>query len=469
MPQRSTLLAHWATATLIVTAPSLGVLLALAAAGWLPWLHAAAGQATIVLITGLVVRRHIRDLSVILSHVERLIAEQEVSAPHLSGRVLTQQLLTAIRRLNRAWRDRADALRRSIAINESLLDSLPDPIILLDSQRRVLFSNAAARQHLGGSGVGRDLAHLVRDPRVLENTTAVLRGVGHREVTLDIVDPAERHFAVRIEPLQEETAGGGTCVIAMVDLTAMKRIEDMRSDFIANASHELRTPLSSLIGFIETLRGPARDDPKAREQFLELMHQQAQRMARLVRDLLSLSMIEMSEHLPPSGDVDLKTVLRNVADTLQLQAQSRGVKIDLQIADDLPTVTGDSDQLTQLFQNLIDNAIKYGGANGTVTVTARVAKMVPPGSAEETGEEAAVRVAVADEGEGIPKEHLPRLTERFYRVDAARSRAIGGTGLGLAIVKHIVARHRGQLRIESDLGRGSNFIVYLPVTGETPR
>ena len=177
--------------------------------------------------------------------------------------------------MDRVWRARAEALRGSVSINESLLDSLPDPIILLNGDRHVLFSNAAAREQLGRIGVGSDLAALLRDPRVLEGATAVLQGASDRDVSFEIVDPAKRQFAVRIEPLDGETAGGGGCVIAMLDLTAMKRTEETRSDFIANASHELRTPLSILIGFIETLRGPARDDPVAREQFLELMHQQA--------------------------------------------------------------------------------------------------------------------------------------------------------------------------------------------------
>ena len=460
MAQRSAFTIPWLSATLTVAAPALALLAVLALLANLSWSHAGAIAAVILLTTGLITRRHLRDLTAVIAYTEALAAQEARQTPVVAGS-LSSRLLSAVRRLNRSWQTRADALRSSVAINESLLDSLPDPIILLDSNRHVLFSNAAAQQQLGSSGVGRDLASLVRDPSVLEGASAVLRGAPRLDLSLEIVDPAERHFAVRIEPLHEELAGGGICVIAMVDLTAMKRIEEMRSDFIANASHELRTPLTSLIGFIETLRGPARDDVKAREQFLELMHQQAQRMARLVRDLLSLSIIEMSEHTPPSGEIALGNLLRGVADALQLQAQSRGVKINLQIASNLPKILGDGDQLTQLFQNLVDNAIKYGAPDSTVTVTADAATM-PPATGGTAGETPAVAVAVADQGEGIPREHLPRLTERFYRVDAARSRAVGGTGLGLAIVKHIVSRHRGQLRIDSEAGQGSRFTVYLP-------
>lgn len=461
MAQRSAFTIPWLSATSTVAAPALALLLVLALLDDLSWPHAAALAAVILVTTALITRRHLKDLLSVIAYAEALTAQETTQTPVVVGS-LASRLLSAVRRLNRSWQERADALGTSIAINESLLDSLPDPIILLDSRRHVLFNNAAAKQQLGASGVGRDLASLVRDPRVLEAASAVLRGAPRRDLSLEIVDPAERHFTVRIEPLHEEVAGGGICVIAMVDLTAMKRIEDMRSDFIANASHELRTPLTSLIGFIETLRGPARDDAKAREQFLELMQQQAQRMARLVRDLLSLSIIEMSEHTPPSGEIELGNLLRGVADALQLQAQSREVTIDLQIADTLPKILGDGDQLTQLFQNLIDNAIKYGAPDSIVTVTAALEPM-PAGASATASETPAVAITVADQGDGIPKEHLPRLTERFYRVDAARSRAVGGTGLGLAIVKHIVSRHRGQLRIDSEPGRGSRFTVYLPV------
>jgi two-component system phosphate regulon sensor histidine kinase PhoR len=465
MPRPSASIVSWLSATLAVAAPALVLLAILAAARELSWVLAGLGAAAVLLITGLITRRHLKDLAAVLAYAEALAAHQAAPTPYLAG-TLPGRLLSAVRRLDRAWQARADALRGSIAINESLLDSLPDPIILLDAGRRVLFSNAAVRQQLGASGIGRDLASLVRDPRVLESASAVLQGAAPREVGFEMVDPAERHFAVRVAPLHEETAGGGTCVIAMVDLTAMKRIEEMRSDFIANASHELRTPLSSLIGFIETLRGPARDDAPAREQFLELMHQQAERMARLVRDLLALSTIEMSEYTPPAGEISLSHLLRGVADALQVQARSRGVQVDLRIPDDLPKIVGDGDQVTQLFQNLVDNAIKYGAADGTVTIEARATTMPLPGGAD--GDNPAVCVTVADQGDGIPKEHLPRLTERFYRVDAARSRAVGGTGLGLAIVKHIVSRHRGQLRIESEPGQGSRFTVWLPVS-EAPR
>jgi len=224
----------------------------------------------------------------------------------------------------------------------------------------------------------------------------------------------------------------------------------MRADFVANVSHELRTPLAAITGFIDTMQGPARDDPAARERFLGIMAEQADRMRRLVDDLLMLSRIEQHEHARPAGAVDLGRVLHGVRDLLQLKASARQVAVELAIEDGLPKAVGDHDELTIVFQNLVDNALKYARPATTVRVTAR-----PLGPDY-------VAVAVSDEGDGIPAAHLPRLTERFYRVDNARSRALGGTGLGLAIVKHVVSRHRGRLDIQSTPGKGSVFTVTLP-------
>ena len=223
----------------------------------------------------------------------------------------------------------------------------------------------------------------------------------------------------------------------------------MRADFVANASHELRTPLASLLGFIETLSGPARSDEAARTRFLRVMREQALRMRRLIEDLLSLSRIELDEHQAPRGRVEADEVLRKVAEALDLAAREKGMRIRLTLDPPLPAVTGDRDEIFQLFQNLIDNAVKYGAENTEIEVTAR-------------SDTAALAIAITDRGAGIPRQHLPRLTERFYRVDNARSRELGGTGLGLAIVKHIVARHRGTLMIDSTEGKGSTFTVRLP-------
>ncbi len=459
--------------TLALLSPTLVVLIFLAMHDELAWGHVVTAGGAVAVALFFMLRRHIFEISIVIATAEALSDPDRATRPtppRLNGG-LTNDLLAAVLRLDRLWRERADALHSGIGENKGVFDSLPDPLILLDARRRVTFGNQAARQLLGTIAVGADLAMALRDPAVLEAVDGVLAdGVG-RQAEFRSVLPSERHFAVRIERLRalesNVTPGGATCVLAMVDVSATKRSEQMRSDFIANASHELRTPLSSLIGFIETLQGPARDDTQAREQFLKLMHEQAQRMARLVRDLLSLSIIETSEHKPPAGQVDVAALLQTVVDILQLQARAKGITVKVTVEDaPLPPVAGDADQLAQLFQNLIDNAIKYGAPDSEVTVRVWQTSLSGADGAQPSDlaiPRAALAVTVADRSDGIAAEHLPRLTERFYRVDTARSRAVGGTGLGLAIVKHILARHRGRLQIESEPGHGSRFIVYLPI------
>jgi len=263
--------------------------------------------------------------------------------------------------------------------------------------------------------------------------------------------------------LPRPAADGTVALVALYDLTALKRSEQLRVDFVANASHELRTPLAVLLGCLDTLQGPAREDAAARERFVEEMRQQANRMSRLVGDLLSLSRIELDEHRRPDETVDLGEVVRRVVEFMRLRARTDGVRIEVEMAEAPMPVIADEEQLTQLFQNLIDNAVKYGGPHSTVTVSAQEVAEGLPAEIAEAGR--AYAVAIRDEGEGIPEEDLPRLTERFYRVDKARSRELGGTGLGLAIVKHILNRHRGALAIRSTPGEGSVFTAYLPVGG----
>jgi len=266
--------------------------------------------------------------------------------------------------------------------------------------------------------------------------------------------PREVHAAV--VPMEPPMADGGQAVVVLSDRTRERAVERTRADFVANVSHELRTPLASLIGFIDTLRGPAADDPPAQQRFLGIMGEQAARMNRLIDDLLSLSRIELVEHQPPADAVDLRELVSRLVAGFEPRLRERSAVLDVRIADDVPAVLGDADQLTQVLQNLLDNAVKYGREGGTVRLEIAVAH------AERWPARPGVVLSVADLGAGIPRAHLPRLTERFYRVDAGRSRAAGGTGLGLAIVKHIVNRHRGQLAIESEVGSGTTVSVWLP-------
>lgn len=404
------------------------------------------------------------------------------------------QALAALR-LYRTMARRVERAQAQLDANDSIFDALHDPLVLVDAERQVTRANLAARGLFGERVVGRDLAASLRNPKVLEAVDAVLRGAASRVVEFTLPVPVERMFEVQVKPFRRRldpapggpeaiegaappvpglAAGQGETVrmviLTLHDVTAARRSEQMRADFIANASHELRTPLSSLLGFIETLRGPARDDPEAQERFLSIMHDQASRMTRLVNDLLSLSRIELDEHMPPADRVDVLEQVDHVMAALELKAAARDIRLRLEAPDEVPPVTGDADQLTQVFQNLVSNAIKYAREGTEVTVSVALADGAVVGFAggpRRSGRgQPLVAVAVRDRGEGIARTHLPRLTERFYRVDAARSRAMGGTGLGLAIVKHILNRHRGRLTIESEVGVGSTFTVYLPAAEE---
>jgi len=349
--------------------------------------------------------------------------------------------------------------RSSVA--EAVLAQIPDPVILVDQRAVVIEANRAAYDLLAGLKTGHPLSFALRTPDVLDGIQEVLDSGQALKVEYSERIPTERTFEVHIGPLQDDVAEAEVkagVVLFFRDLTAARRLEAMRADFVANASHELRTPLASLLGFIETLQGPARDDARARERFLEIMKGQAQRMKRLIDDLLSLSRIEMRAHLSPTGTVDLAAIASQMAETLSPLAKERGVVITAILPDRPALVLGDRDELLRIAENLIENAVKYGESGGKVDV--EVAR-----SREPTPQ---VAFSVQDYGPGIAPEHLPRLTERFYRVDVAQSRDKGGTGLGLAIVKHIVNRHRGHFDIASEPGQGARFTVRFPEAGPRP-
>jgi two-component system, OmpR family, phosphate regulon sensor histidine kinase PhoR len=339
---------------------------------------------------------------------------------------------------------------------ESIVSGMPDPAIVLEHEGQVLASNEPARAIFSALTRGAPLWFALRVTEILDAVRLVGRtGEAQRREFMQRI-PADRWMEAVVIPvaLPESIAGRrDVIVITLRDLTQLRQVEEMRADFVANASHELRTPLASLSGFIDTLQGPARDDPAARERFLAIMKEQATRMARLIDDLLSLSRIELKAHVQPTQKVELAAIVRQVADTLQPLARERNVVVAVDQPAEPTAVRGDRDELIRLFENLIENALKYGASGGRVEIALRH-------EAGEQGNDAVV--AVRDYGPGIAPEHLPRLTERFYRVDTAGSRAQGGTGLGLALVKHILTRHRGRLAIESVLGQGATFTARLP-------
>lgn len=339
------------------------------------------------------------------------------------------------------------------------LDAVPDPVLALDRAGTIVHVNPAAREIYATVRLGGQPALLSRDPEFLQAIDEVLDDGRQRTIEVQERVPIDRRVRITLTAMPDVLPDEARVVIAIRDLTEQDRLGRMRADFVANASHELRTPLASLVGFIETLQGRASDDPAARQRFLGIMSQQAARMSRLVDDLLSLSRVEMREHLPPRTAIDLNETVATAVQALEPVARSSGATLALTLCDGPAVVLGDTDEIVQIVQNLVQNGLKYGHPGRPVAITVR---------REAQGPTSRVAVAVRDEGPGIPPDHLPRLTERFYRVNAKSSREKGGTGLGLAIVKHIVNRHRGEFRIESELGKGSTFTFVIDEQARRP-
>ncbi len=350
----------------------------------------------------------------------------------------------------------------SLKLLTPVLDGLIAAVSIVDNKRKIIFANNAALQQFDALLVGVDFVQTIQDPACLKAIDKVLAGRKNSQVEITLQTPIRTTYHINISRLGAKEGTDETqnarAIISLENISHIAEAELMRSEFVANVSHELRSPLTALNGFIETLKGPAKNDKKAQERFLDIMENEAGRMNRLVDDLLSLSKVEANEHVRPENSVDLIDTIGQAIEILTPIARQEKISIDLEIADDIrTTLLADGDQLLQVFLNLLENALKYGGANGHVSIQMFNSKRVLGVRGKTIG------IVFKDEGAGIAPEHLARLTERFYRVDTGRSREKGGTGLGLAIVKHIIARHRGRLLITSTLGRGSNFSVLLPL------
>lgn len=347
-------------------------------------------------------------------------------------------------------------------IGRELLDELPLALVLLDRDNRVRLLNQTAKGLFGQIAAGEPLSSMARARPLADAVSAVAAGGPPTAVEFTHMAAHEqRVLLAHIRIVDAGLTGDGInsarektgIMILIEDHTRSAKIEQMRRDFVANASHELKTPLASIAGFIETLQGAAANDPDARVKFLPIMAQQAERMKRLIEDLMSLNRIELNEHVRPSGTIDIGALLREIVVALSPMTEGAGVAIQVDLPNSGLNVIGDRDELSQLFTNLIDNAIKYAGDHGPVRI-----HLAP----EEPGRTRMLGISVTDRGPGIAREHIPRLTERFYRISDSRSREKGGTGLGLSIVKHILNRHRGDLSVRSTPGDGASFTAWLP-------
>ncbi|KAA5805506.1 histidine kinase [Alkalicaulis satelles] len=376
----------------------------------------------------------------------------------------------------------AGASLRPVEIDacEAMLERLPIPVLLIGPGGRIERANPSARAFLGLGAERGLLSTALRQPRVLEAVSAALRGERGAAVEYSTLAPLESHVRAFVEPIRLDVPGPMPfrAMLVLADDTSSKRAERMRADFLANASHELRTPLASLSGFLETLQGPAHDDEEARDRFLAIMKEQTERMRRLIDDLLSLSRVEMNEHVAPTGSVELNDLARDVTEALRLVAERRAITLELTLADTPAQVRGDHDQIYEVVENLVENAIKYSPDGSQVRIwveaprTRDGAEHMPERMDPQSGrltlsappldpDARFAVVRVRDNGPGIERRYLPRLAERFFRVDGQKSGPTAGTGLGLAIVKHIVSRHRGGFTVESAPGAGSVFSAFF--------
>jgi two-component system phosphate regulon sensor histidine kinase PhoR len=447
-------------ATLFIGAVPAAALIALVATGAAAPVPALLALAVVLAAALFVARTWLMNLARLRAAIRRAEAgetEAEPARPALLPAI--EEIAEDVRRLARGIGARADLVQQLRRADEAIIERLPDPLVVLDARGAALRTNAAARAIFGGGPGAGDLAALLRHPALAEALDGALAATAPQEVDIALPVPVSRELKVHLVPMDPPLGDGGRVVLLLSDRTRERAVERMRADFVANASHELRTPLASLIGFIETLRGPAQGDAEAQARFLGIMADQAERMRRLIDDLLGLTRIEITEHQAPSGRVDLSALAASEAEAMAPLLATRKAKLELALDPGATAAPADAEQLGQVLRNLLENAVRYGREGGTIRLA--VAKLAA-GADPKLPARPGVLLSVADDGPGIAREHIPRLTERFYRVDRGRGRSSGGTGLGLAIVKHVVNRHRGHLLIESEQGVGSTFRVWLP-------
>ena len=382
----------------------------------------------------------------------------------------TQDIVKAIDKMHHFWTNKAEALQAQTISDTAVLDTLPDPILMIDKKGVILGANDAAYRLLGANIKESPIDEIFTSNNFINAVSKVLNEESSAENIIFYVQPKSdskngvpQKLYAHVKRLPWISKGKTVAVISIYDLSKTLKIEKMQSDFVANASHELRTPLSVISGFIETLQTSAKNDKKAREEFLKIMAEQAKYMTLLIENLLSLSRIELNQDKIPEDEIIVAPIIKDTIEAMKTKAKDRDITFEANIADNLPPVVADYAQIRQLLQNLCDNAVKYGEVGGKITVTAKKCNKIPSSKSYQVAEGEAVSVAVNNHGAVINPEEIERLTERFYRMKTHKEKNINGTGLGLAIVKHILIRHRGNLKIESSEEDGTTFTFYLPV------
>ena len=414
----------------------------------------------LIFLNYLFVRPYIKNLAALLRYIKNLARNKEAEEPDLSFVNNLQQLTGAISELNESWFERNNRLESLVSESNILVDIIPDILLLLDEDMNLIKTNRTAKKSFGGHLFDKAITQILDDSYVKNLCVNAMKGRRDKDYIFYLPDPVARYYIVRAERFPVYSPGSIALMIVMHDITDLKNTEQMLSDFVANASHEIRTPLTSIKGFIETIQESAKDDPKAIARFLGIMEEQAERMSDLIDGLLSLSQIEKHKNTKPVDIIDVDEVLENVMPALNRNARAKNIEILVE-AEKSAKIKGDISEIGQLFENLVNNAIKYSDNDKKINISV---------NSEENdgarkifaGYKRLVSITVADQGCGISEKHIPRLTERFYRVDGARSRKVGGSGLGLSIVKYIIDRHKGTLEIESKLDEGSVFIAKFP-------
>lgn len=423
------------------------------------------GIAAVFILSLIFTKPYLADLSALTRYVELLAKDQKAQAPALSFLSNVEALSTAVNTLHKQWSTRKLQLEAMLVESRILFDTLPDILIMLGDDLTIIRANNTAHSIFRKNLHSLNFKDIISPTSsLIENTLKVIEEGEKKTFEIFLPAPIHRFFVVHIERFPIYSPAGIRVIVIMHDVTETKRIEQAFTDFVANASHEIRTPLTSLVGFIEALQTSAKDDPEAQEHFLSIMSEQAAFMSKLVSDLFSLSKLQMRVHTAPTETINIADIIEQSVNQIKWSADENNVTLDVQCGQDLIMI-GDEGELISLCDNLLSNAIKYGKKNSTVTICA-VKTTDTPEECEHLKQGAPfIQLSVTDQGEGISSEHLPRLTERFYRVDKARSRTIGGIGLGLSIVQHVIDRHQGALTVHSEIGKGSTFTAYFASAG----
>lgn len=467
---------NFANRILALSMPSALVFIMLVALKLLPAGIAVMAYASIILFNIVWLFPITFELQQIRKYIFRLAKEENYTGEKFDlTENDTREIVDAVNEMHHFWTEKAEKLEAQTISDTAVLDTLPDPILMIDRKGNILGANISARNLLGDNITDRKVEEIFSSNNFVNAVARVLNKESESENLIfyvnrgsDRKDEDTQKLYAHIKQLPWISKGRAVAVISLYDFAKATKIEKMQSDFVANASHELRTPLSVISGFIETLQTTAKDDENARVAFLKIMSEQASYMSLLIENLLSLSKIEMTQDQAPEEKISIAPIAEDISNALMLKARAKNMKFELKIERDLPEITADYGQIRQLLQNLCDNAVKYGSENTDITVSARVTEAVPPSKSHEVAGGRAVAITVHNFGEKISDEYVSRLTERFYRMQTHKNKNIKGSGLGLAIAKHILIRHRGNLRIESDAVKGTAFTIYLPVEQNCP-